>query len=78
MEGITPNAPPPKGTEVKLTKWEYSDPVGVPHPDTVDVLFTLSSDDSEALLNAEVRLEGSGNRVRCGMPRARSGLHRRC
>src|SRR5215472_4906630 len=41
MEGLNPNSPPPKNTEVKLAKWEYSDPVGVPHPDTIDVVVTL-------------------------------------
>ncbi len=58
MEGMNPNAPPPKGTEVRLKKWEYSDPVGVPHPDTIDVLITLTTDKTEALLNAEVQVDG--------------------
>jgi hypothetical protein len=46
MEGLNPNTPPPKNTEVKITKWEYTDPVGVPHPDTVDVVVTLTSTDN--------------------------------
>jgi hypothetical protein len=56
MEGLNPNAPPPKNTEVKLTKWEYSDPVGVPHPDTVDVVVTLANSGGQALSNLEVEV----------------------
>lgn len=41
MEGLDPNAPPPKTTEVVLQKWEYSDPVGVPHPDVVDIVVHI-------------------------------------
>jgi len=43
MVGLNPNSPPPKGTEVVIRKWEYSDPVGVPHPDTVDVVVELEN-----------------------------------
>jgi hypothetical protein len=56
MEGLNPNAPPPKNTEVKLTKWEYSDPVGVPHPDVIDVLVTLKNPTNEALSNLQVEI----------------------
>jgi hypothetical protein len=56
MEGLNPNSPPPKNTEVKLTKWEYSDPVGVPHPDVIDVLVTLKNPTNEALSNLEVEV----------------------
>ena len=41
MENLDPNNPPPKSTRVTLSKWEYSDPVGVPHPDTVDFVATI-------------------------------------
>ena len=41
MEGLDVDSPPEKATEVTLERWEYSDPVGVPHPDTVDVLVRL-------------------------------------
>jgi hypothetical protein len=41
MEGLNPNAPPPKKTDVKIEKWEYSDPIGVPHPDVVDLVIDL-------------------------------------
>lgn len=43
MVGINPNAPPPKTTETRIAKWEYSDPVGVPHPDTVDIVIALDN-----------------------------------
>lgn len=58
MEGLNPNAPPPKNTEVKLTKWEYSDPVGVPHPDTLDVVVTLANSGGQTLSNLEVEVAG--------------------
>lgn len=49
MDGLNPNSPPPKTTEVTLNKWEYSDPIGVPHPDVVDVVVELGNDaDTEA------------------------------
>jgi hypothetical protein len=35
MGKFDPNKPPPKETEVVIDKWEYSDPVGVPHPDSM-------------------------------------------
>lgn len=54
MEGLNPNAPPPKNTEVKLAKWEYSDPVGVPHPDTIDVVVTLANTGGPANVDVEV------------------------
>ena len=56
MEGMNPNSPPPKNTEVKLTKWEYSDPIGVPHPDVVDAIVTVSNQTGAALSNLEVEV----------------------
>lgn len=56
MEGLNPNAPPPKNTEVKLTKWEYSDPVGVPHPDVVDAVVTLKAATGEAMSRLRVEV----------------------
>lgn len=41
MNGLNPNSPPPKNTEVRIEKWEYSDPIGVPHPGVVDVVVDL-------------------------------------
>jgi hypothetical protein len=58
MEGLNPNAPPPKNTEVRLTKWEYSDPVGVPHPDTVDFVVTITNSSDQTLSNLEVEVTG--------------------
>ena len=43
MAGLDPNHPPPKTTRVRLDKWEYSDPVGVPHPDTIDVTIDVAN-----------------------------------
>jgi hypothetical protein len=56
MEGLNPNSPPPKNTEVKLTKWEYSDPVGVPHPDVIDVVVTLKNPTHEVLSNLLIEI----------------------
>lgn len=58
MKGLNPNAPPPKSSMVKLTKWEYSDPVGVPHPDTVNVVVMLVNNEGQPLSNLEVELTG--------------------
>lgn len=41
MEGLDPDNPPAKRTEVVLQAWEYTDPIGVPNPDTVDIVATL-------------------------------------
>jgi hypothetical protein len=41
MVGLDPNHPPKKATPVVLSKWEYSDPVGVPHPDIVTLVVTF-------------------------------------
>lgn len=35
MSHFDPNKPPPKQTEVLIDRWEYTDPVGVPHPDEI-------------------------------------------
>jgi hypothetical protein len=58
MEGLNPNSPPPKNTEVKLSKWEYSDPIGVPHPDTLDVAVTVQNPNAAASnLDVEIRVQ---------------------
>ena len=41
MENLDPNSPPPKNTDVVIQRWEYSDPVGVPHPDVVDLVMEI-------------------------------------
>ena len=55
MAGLNPNSPPPKTTDVVITKWEYSDPVGVPHPDVVDAVIALENGGARAA--AHLRLE---------------------
>lgn len=49
MEGMDPNNPPPKETRVELKRWEYTDPVGVPHPDTADVTVKVRNDSDRAI-----------------------------
>jgi hypothetical protein len=48
MDGLNPNDPPPKNTEVTLQKWEYSDPIGVPHPDIVDAVVEVKNESNAA------------------------------
>ena len=43
MDGLDPNHPPAKETRVAIKKWEYSDPVGVPHPDVVDLVVQIKN-----------------------------------
>ena len=47
MENIDLDKPPEKTTDVVIDKWEYSDPVGVPHPDSVDLLVNLTVNDAK-------------------------------
>lgn len=56
MNGLDPDAPPPKATEVILQKWEYSDPVGVPHPDLLDVVVTVTNDSDIAVTNVAINV----------------------
>lgn len=58
MEGLDPNAPPPKETEVVIDAWEYSDPVGVPHPDVVDVVVVLVNQGPVPLTNLSAQVHG--------------------
>lgn len=58
MEGLNPNAPPPKTTDVQIKKWEYSDPVGVPHPDVVDIVVKLKNNTAQSLSNLEADVSG--------------------
>ena len=46
----------PKTRRFGLTKWEYSDPIGVPHPDVVDVAVTLKNNGTETVSNLEVEV----------------------
>ncbi len=43
MIGMNPNRPPPKTTRTRLKKWEYSDPIGVPHPDKADLVVEVEA-----------------------------------
>ena len=56
MDGLNPNSPPPKTTEVVLKKWEYSDPIGVPHPDVVDAVMELGNDTDAEVSNLTVNV----------------------
>lgn len=56
MEGFDPNNPPPQLTPTPLSKWEYSDPVGVPHPDLVDALIEIESSGPAASIRASAVL----------------------
>ena len=58
MEGLDPNDPPPKNTEVELTRWEYTDPVGVPHPDIVNILVTVENRGTKPVSDLTVTSEG--------------------
>jgi hypothetical protein len=51
---LDPNTPPPKSTEVTIDKWEYSDPIDVPHPDVVDVVYDLKNETAGPLNNLAV------------------------
>lgn len=57
MNGMDPNNPPPKQTRVVLKRWEYSDPIGVPHPDSVDVAINVKNGAGAALEGAVVEVE---------------------
>ena len=41
MERLRADSPLPKTTRVRLPRWEYSDPIGVPNPDEVILVVTL-------------------------------------
>ncbi len=58
MNELNPNAPPPKNTEVIIQKWEYSDPVGVPHPDVVDVVVEVKNESSAAATDIMIDVAG--------------------
>jgi hypothetical protein len=56
MENLNPNSPPPKTQVVELERWEYTDPVGVPHPDKVDILATISTPANATPVQAVVQI----------------------
>jgi hypothetical protein len=47
IDGIDPTNPPLKQTRVTIKRWEYSDPIGVPHPDSVDLTVEIRSKSAE-------------------------------
>jgi hypothetical protein len=61
MEGLNPNNPPPKNTEVELTRWEYTDPIGVPHPDTVDAIVSVDNRGTVSSPDLTATIEGEWN-----------------
>jgi hypothetical protein len=61
MNEMNPNAPPPKTTEVKLDKWEYSDPIGVPHPDIVDVTVAVENRSDRVAKNVQIQIGSRWN-----------------
>ncbi len=79
MDGLNPDEPPPKELEITLSKWDSSDPIGTPNPDTVDLLVTIKNDSPIAatglLLEANMRLSvGSldGNREKSSWGNAKA------
>jgi|GEM_PF-5749752 len=62
MANFDPNHPPPRKTRVRLDRWEYSDPVGVPHPDTVTLVVMLTSSGVQKNLDIVVRTQWLGGR----------------
>jgi hypothetical protein len=54
--GLNPNHPPPKTTEVTIKRWEYSDPIEVPHPDVLDVVVEVKNISSESLKDVVVEV----------------------
>jgi hypothetical protein len=63
MEGLRADSPLPKTTRVKLDRWEYSDPVGVPNPDEVILVVTLTAPAARTLsltVRPSWRIGGTG------------------
>jgi hypothetical protein len=58
MQNLNPNAPPPKTEVVELERWEYTDPIGVPHPDSVDAVLTLSTPVHSLSVQVNVQMTG--------------------
>jgi hypothetical protein len=67
MEGLNPDSPPPKHTEVILKRWEYTDPIGAPHPDEFDILVRIVNKSGKAIENLTLH----------GQPRWKIGSIRR-
>ena len=44
MIHLDPNHPPEKRTPTRIDHWEYTDPIGVPHPDVVTLVIEVPAD----------------------------------
>ena len=44
MANFDPNHPPEKEARVTLKSWEYTDPIGVPHPDFVELVVEVRNE----------------------------------
>ena len=51
MQRLDPNSPPPMTARVELKRWESSDPVGTPHPETIDLAVDIRNDSSNPTLD---------------------------
>ncbi len=58
MNGLDPNNPPPQNTDIVIEKWDYSDPVGTPHPDTVDLVIEVKNESDLPASGLSSRIEG--------------------
>jgi hypothetical protein len=58
MNGLDPNKPPPKNTEIAIEKWDYSDPVGTPHPDVVDFAVEIRNESDAPVTAVSIEIEG--------------------
>ncbi len=58
MNGLDPNNPPPQNTEVVIQKWDFSDPVGTPHPDVVELVVEVKNESNAPISAVSVEIEG--------------------
>lgn len=59
MNGLDPDMPPPKTTEVTIQKWEYSDPITIPHPDALDVVVQITNESNVRAADIFVEIAGA-------------------
>lgn len=58
MAGLNPDSPPPKTSIIELERWEYTDPIGVPHPDSFDLVLSLSNRPGAPAVQVNVQTVG--------------------
>jgi hypothetical protein len=58
MNGLDPNSPPSKTTAVTIQKWEYSDPISVPHPDVLNVVVQITNESGVPAADTVVEISG--------------------